>query len=385
MKILMFVTNPFTSDPRVYNEARALVKADFRVTVIAWDRDKQNPPSQTWDGIEIIRLRTRLLPQKHNFSSPLWVAPNMLLWQQQAFHQALKLHKEEPFDAIHCHDMDTLNIGVRLKKKLGLPLIYDAHEIYGYMMHRHFPHPIANLFLWWEKRLLPKVDRIINVGEAQKQYFTSITNKPIPLIRNCKPLQSLEYQPPDNHGDFTLLYIGGLAYQRGVMMLVHAAKDMAGVRCLIGGIGQQSYVAELEKECSKTSNVTFLGKVPFEEVIPMTKKVDCIFCMFDPTDLNNITGAPNKLFEAMVCGRPIICTKGTYSGEVTEQEKVGLSVEYTEAALKDAIIKLRDNPELREALGRNALNAAIRTYNWKRQETKLLELYQDVLAQRKSS
>jgi glycosyltransferase involved in cell wall biosynthesis len=83
----------------------------------------------------------------------------------------------------------------------------------------------------------------------------------------------------------------------------------------------------------------------------------------------------NKQFEAMVCGRPIICARGTYSGEVTEQEEVGLTVEYTEEALKQAIIKLRDNHGLREKLGRNALEAAITKYNWQNEEVKLLELY----------
>jgi len=46
--------------------------------------------------------------------------------------------------------------------------------------------------------------------------------------------------------------------------------------------------------------------------------------------------------------------------------------------LKEAIIKLRDDPELRERLGRNALKAAITKYNWERQEEKLLELYSDI-------
>ena len=82
----------------------------------------------------------------------------------------------------------------------------------------------------------------------------------------------------------------------------------------------------------------------------------------------------------MVCGRPIICTKGTYSGEVTEREEVGLTVEYNKEALKQAIIRLRDDPELKERLGRNALRAAITEYNWQRQEEKLIELYKGVIS-----
>ena len=377
MKVVMFLSNPFTNDARVYSEAKSLIQAGYEVTVIAWDRERQNPQRQNWDGIEVVRSRTRLGP-KYGFASWLWNGFNLILWQQQAYRYTLALSKKKRFDVIHCHDLDTLAIGTRLKRKLKIPLIYDAHEIYGYMRARTFGRWIASIFLWLEKRWITKADTIINVGGAQKRYFSSITDKPISVIMNCKRLQRLEYQPPDSVGDFTVLYIGVLHKGRAVRMLVQAAKELPGVRCLIGGIGQPGYVEALKEEWSKTPNVSFLGRVPFDEVIPMTMKTDVVFCMFDPGDPNSLIGMPNKLFEAMVCGRPIICTKGTYSGELTEQEEVGLVVEYSEQALKEAIIKLRDNPELREKLGRNALRMAITKYNWQKQEEKLLELYKSL-------
>jgi len=378
MNVLMFVSNAFAIDRRVYAEATSLLKAGYEVAVIAWDREKENPTRQSLDGIEVVRLRTRLLPKRYSFGSSLWVGFNLLLWQRQAYRRALILNREKHFDVIHCHDFDTLSIGTRLKRKLGLPLIYDAHEIYGYMMARTSGLRIARIFLWLEKRLVRKVDRIINVCEPQRRYFESITDKPVTIIMNCKPLQSLEYQPPDNQGDFTLLYIGSLHKGRAVPMLVRAAKDLPGVCCLIHGTGHPSYVQALKEECSKTSNVTLSGKVPFDEVIPMTKRADCVFSMSNPGDLNNRIGLGNRQLGAMVCGRPMFCTKGTYSGEVTEQEEAGLAVEYSEQALKEAIIKLRDNPELRERLGRNALKAAIAKYNWQKQEDKLIELYKSL-------
>ena len=376
MNILMFVSNPFTNDPRVYAEAKSLVKASHEVTVIAWDKEKQNPPRQNWDGIEVVRSSTRLT-LKYGFASWLWNGCNLLLWQRQAYRLALILHKERRFGVIHCHDLDTLAIGIRLKGKLRLPLIYDAHEIYGYMMARIFPLRVASIFLWLEKCLVRKVDRIINVHEAQNRYFSMITDRPISIIMNCKPLQSTEYQPLNNE-NFTLLYIGVLHRVRAIPMLVQAGKELPGVRCLIGGIGLPTYVQALKEACSKTSNVTFLGRIPFNEVIPMTMEADCVFFMVNPEDLNDRIALANKQFEAMVCGRPIICTKGTYSGEVTEQEEVGLAVEYSEQALKEAIISLRDNPDLRERLSRNALKAAITKYNWQKEEEKLLELYESL-------
>jgi glycosyltransferase involved in cell wall biosynthesis len=373
MKVIMFVSNPFTHDVRVYNEAQTLIRSGYEVTVIARDTGRESSPRQTWDGIEVVRLRTKL-PIKYGLASWLWNGLNLVLWQRQARREVLALNKEEHFDAINCHNLDTLAIGTGLKRKLGIPLIYDAHEMYAYMRMPNVPGWMVKALLWLEKRLVRKVDRIINVCEPQRRYFETITDKPITIIMNCKPLQGLEYQPPDNE-KFTVLYVGSLGPGRVVPMLVQAAKEVPGVRCLIGGIGQPAYVEALQQECARTSNVIFVGRVPIGEVIPMTGKADCVFFMADPADLNNRIALANKQFEAMVCGRPIICTKGTYSGEITEQEDVGLVVECSEQALREAIIKLRDDPQLRERLGKNALKAAIARYNWPKEEAKLLELY----------
>ena len=373
----MFVSNPFTNDPRVYNEAKSLVNAGYEVAVIARDWRRQNPPRENWDGIEVIRVTSFLSPWG-GFGRSLWNGIALLLWQWQAYRQALTLRKRGGLDIIHCHDFDTLLIGVRLKRKLRLPLIYDAHEIYGYMMLRTLPRWVANGSFWLEKRLVLYVDHIINVVEPQKSYFNGITEKPVSIIMNCKPLQGLEYEPPADEEVFAILYIGVLHQGRAVSMLVDAVAELPGVRCIIGGMGPVEYVREIEEKCDAVSNAEFVGRVAFDEVIPMTKMASAVFMMVNPQDLNNRIGLGNKQFEAMVCGRPIICTKGTYSGQLTEQEEVGLSVEYDKEALKQAIIRLRDDSELREKLGRNALRAAIAKYNWQRQEEKLLDVYRSV-------
>lgn len=369
----MLLGNPFTADPRVYREAISLVKAGHEVIVIARDIGGRNPPTQDWDGIAVRRVASRL-SSRHRLVWWWWNRLNSLLWQRQAIRQALALHRETPLAVVHCHDFDTLAIGIRLKRKLNVPLIYDAHEVWGYMVAKSLPQWRTNLLLKEERRMVRRVDRIINVCEPQKRYFASITDKPVSVIMNCKPLQSLQYEPPHDQ-DFTLLYIGGLHRGRAITMLVRAARNLEGVRCLIGGIGAPSYLQGLEEECSRTPNVMFVGRVPFDDVIPMTMKAHVIFCMFDPGNLNNRIGMPNKLFEAMVCGRPIICTTGTYAGELTEKEEIGLAVEYKEQALRDAIIRLRDAPAFRERLGRNALAAAIARYNWEKEQNKLLALY----------
>jgi len=368
----MTLSNPFVHDPRVYNEAITFTKAGHEVTVIAWDRKKENKEIDEKDGIKIIRVYNtffmKILPYDI-FRLPFWC--------KQGYKKALKFNQKKPIDIVHCHNLDTLPIGIKLKKKLGIPIVYDAHEIWGYMVSKDLPKPWADYYLWKEKNLLPKVDRIITVNEPLKEYFSKISNKKIILIMNSKPLQEKTYQQTKNE-KFTILYIGTLTKTRFIPELIDVIKDIQDVHCVIGGIGKKDFVEKIKNKIKNIENVEFIGKVPFEQVIPMTKKSDLIINMIDPGDLNMRNALTNKQFESMVCGRPIIVTRGTYPSEFTQKEKCGIIIDYNKKELKKAIIELKENKQKREELGKNALKAAIREYNWEKQEEKLIKLYKEI-------
>ena len=372
MKILMILANPFTHDPRVYNEAISLIKKGHKVTVLAWDKRKENPSLETKDGIEIIRS------YNSKFMSFLpYDIFRLHFWWYKGYKDALELQKKKHFDVIHCHDLDTLPVGVKLKKKLGIPLVYDAHEIWGYMISRDLPKIWANLYLFLEKGLIKNVDEIITVNEPLEDYFKSITNKPITIIMNCKPLQGTKYEPTKNNV-FRIIYIGTLEKPRFLLELIDVVKVISNLECIIAGGGNSKYIEALKNKCKKTQNVKYIGKIPMDQVLPMTKKADVIICMTSPDDPNNSRALANKQFEAMVSGRPVICTKGTYPGEFTLKNKCGLSADFNKQSLKEAIVELRDKPKLCEELGKNALKAAIEKYNWKKQEEKLKRAYEKI-------
>ena len=369
----MTLSNPFTHDPRVYNEAQSLIDAGHKVTVFAWDRKNKNKKKELFDDIKIIRSSNtsfmNLIP---------YDIFRLFFWWKKAVKEIELIHDENHFDVIHCHNLDTLPIGVSLKKKFGLPLVYDAHEIWGYMVSRDLPKVWANYYLFKEKRLMKYVDKIVTVNKPLKNYFSKISHKPITLVMNAKPLMGKKYIPSNNEM-FTLLFIGNLSKSRFLHELVDVVSEFSDIRCIIGGMGsKKDYVEKLKDKCKKANNVQFIGKVPIHEVLPMTQKADVIVCMTNPTDSNNSIATANKQFEAMVSGRPIICTKDTYPGEFTEKYNVGLTCKYEKNDLKNAIIKLKEYTNLREQLGRNALNKAVEEFNWKKQEKKLVDLYENL-------
>jgi len=368
----MILSNPFMVDPRVYKEATSLVEVGHEITVLVWDRKRDYEPESTVDGIKIIRI--------HN-EGMMKILPNDLFrnrfWWRRAYKKGLELYKNDfKFDVVHCHDLDTLQSGVWLKEKIGMKLIYDAHEIFGYMIARNLPKFIANYALSMEKKLVKNVNQIITVNEPLGEYFKSITDKPIEIVMNCKDLIGREYKPPKNDV-FTIVYIGILHKNRMFPELVDILGKMEDVRFIIAGKKENLY-DEVEKRCKNYKNVEFLGTISFSKVIPKTLESDVVICMVNPSDLNNKIGLANKQFEAMVCGRPIICSKGTYSGNMTEKLVCGLTVEYKEGKIQEAITNLKNNPKLCRKLGENGLKAAIDKYNWNKQKEKLLKIYEKI-------
>ncbi|GAI07390.1 unnamed protein product [marine sediment metagenome] len=149
MHILMILSNPFTHDPRVYNEAKSLIKVGHEATVLARDRQNENPPREVRDGMLIRRIyNTRFI------SMLPYNVFDLYFWWNKGYDDALKLYKEKPFDVIHCNDLAILPIGVKLKKKYGSPLIYDAYDLWGYMIMVDLPKWWANYYFWKEKRFI---------------------------------------------------------------------------------------------------------------------------------------------------------------------------------------------------------------------------------------
>ena len=369
----MILSKDFLTDPRVNNEATSLVASGHKVTVIMWDRHNIFESESIVNEIKVLRIQTKGFMR--------WLPSDIIrnpFWWWKAYKKGLYIYKKNfRFDVVHCHDLDTLQAGVLLKKKLGCKLVYDAHEIFGYMIENNVPNFVVKYSFKMEKKLVKNIDYLITVNEPLEKYFKEITNKPITIVMNCKELIIKEYQPPENN-IFIICYIGVLNKMRMFPELVDIVGKIKDIKFIIAGKKEDLY-DEVEERCKKYDNVEFLGTIPSDEVVKKTLECNAIICMFDPEIRINQIGLPNKIFDAMATGRPVIVTKNMYySDEFVEKEKCGLSASYNGEDICNAIIKLRDNLELCEELGRNGLKAAKIKYNWDKQKVKLLGVYEEM-------
>ncbi|VVB60898.1 Glycosyl transferases group 1 [uncultured archaeon] len=242
------------------------------------------------------------------------------------------------------------------------------------MIEKTMPTSIAKISFLIEKRLIKNVDHIITVNDPLKTFFSKITHHAIDIVMNCGEVIASTYSPPKNPL-FTVSYFGILDSSRMFPKIVEYLGTIENIQFLIAGKKARLY-DEVEKVSKKYSNIIFLGSIPYNQVIEKTLDCNVILCMLDPEEKNNQVGLPNKIFEAMLTGRPVIVTKGLYCSKLVEAENCGVSVEYNLDEVKKSIMILRDNPKQCEELGKNGLNAAIREYNWEKQKKTLLAVYE---------
>ncbi len=119
-----------------------------------------------------------------------------------------------------------------------------------------------------------------------------------------------------------------------------------------------------------------LNGVPYDEITKNMLNADLTIALYDPTIPNNKYASPNKLFESMASGIPIIVNDDTPMANIVKDENCGLIVRFeNNKALKQAIISIKNDQALQQKLGNNGRKAYTNKYNWAIMEKRLMGIY----------
>lgn len=369
MKIIMLLSNPFKPDPRVYKEAKTLVKHGHEVTVLAWDRECGLPKTEVINGIKVRRIR-----QKAPYGKFLSLVPLMFMF----WFRCLAFLLKEKFSIVHCHDFDTVIPGLIVAKIKRRQVIYDVHDYYPYMIVRRVPNFVVQTLDKFEGLVLKRVDGVITTDDKRGHLLLKKRAKKVTCVMNCVDLN--KYRSPIKVGPsayLKIVYIGALLQDRGIEHVIEAVSSLEGVTLTIAGFGadKEFLVERIPKE---SKNIRFIGEVHPSEVPNILSQHDLTFALYDPSILNNRFASPNKLFEAMAIGMPIIANDVGVLGSILKEEECGLIMRYGDIdGLRDAIIKLKNDVKLRVKLGKNGRRAVEQKYNWEMASEKLIGAYRD--------
>ena len=372
MNVLMLLTNPFKPDPRVHMEARSLVSAGHKVTILCWDRGEGYPREEVVDGIKIIRI-----PAKAAYGKPKDYAKGYFKYNIGV----LKFAKGASFDAIHANDFDTLPLAFLLKKLHGWKVVYDSHDHYSSMISDVVPARVAKFVRQIEKFLAKRVDARIAATEALgKALFSPLSFFP---IMNAKELEDYKIDKDKIEslrqeyglvGKFVIVYIGILKIWEPIPQLIEAVKNNPNVYLLLGGDGPHKGI--ILGKIGDAENIKYIGWVKKEDIPKYTLLSDIIVLPSDNKKEYTRIAVGNKILEGMAAGKPIIAGKGTEGGRIVEECKSGMVCEFSDVeCISKSIEKLRKDKKLYEFFAKNSKSCAESKYNWAEMEKKLLKLY----------
>jgi glycosyltransferase involved in cell wall biosynthesis len=290
------------------------------------------------------------------------------------------------FDVLVANDLDTLLPNYLIARMKKLPLVYDSHEYFTgvpELQKRNFVRGVWKLI---EKNIFPKLRHVMTVSESvAEMYEKEYGVRPV-VIRNCarstagiNPLPAHEL--PKKEGQMLLIYQGGgINIERGGEELIEAVSRLNNVSLLIAGGGDViNSLKDLASRLNCTDRVRFIDRMPWNKLMRYTKSADAGLTLDKDTNPNYRFSLPNKLFDYISAGIPVIAGDLAEVTKIIREYNCGLIIpEVTPDEIVKAVKKLTDDPENLNKLRQNAVNAS-GYLNWETESEKVKKFYYGIL------
>jgi glycosyltransferase involved in cell wall biosynthesis len=388
LKVCMHVLGAARNDRRVMREATALLEAGFAVSIVDVEGQRNQPVEEEIHGICV----------KHILMPNSFIATRFTRWALFRAAQLLLLGTlrliQTPADIYHAHDVTGLPacyIAARLRRKL---LIYDAHELPLAELSNGLFYQMRTLLAYLLARMVSRCAGVITVSPPILQELRNRYHIPVvSLVRNILPYRTV----PKSDRLRQLLGLGPevriALYQghlqpldRGLETLIRSAAFLEpDIVIVMMGKGNRTAQSEFEALIASegvADRVKIIPPVPYEELLDWTVSAD-LGLVVQPPDysLNVKLCLPNKLFEFLMAGLPVLASRLDAVTEVIKIYEVGQIVSSLAPTDVGAAINamLADGDALAR-MRRNALNAAQQDLCWEKESKRLIHFYREILA-----
>jgi len=373
-----------TFDSRVKRTLTALLADGYQVSVLAPSSEIGSLLEQN-DNLTFIpiHLRTR---SRVNAG---WI--NKSAQYIEYTFRALSYLSKWKADVVHCHDLETLPMGVIAKYLFRSKVVYDSHELWtGYDFH-----PWILRFYWFlETLLIPKCAGVICTTDVHATILSETYKIPLPTVIWNSPNPCL---PKENRSLLNLLepkykklvadnnlkllaHIGCIGPARGTDILIKAMEHVsAGVLVFIGpNLETRRIFAALVEKLNLTDRVTFIAPVPPEDVVPIVATSYIGVVNDQKRNLHPYYNGPNKFFEALMAGIPVVVSDFPVMGRLVKEFSIGEVVdEKSPESVAKGINRLIDDHDFYQMSKKNVLKFQ-KIYSWDRQQERYHLFYSSI-------
>lgn len=301
--------------------------------------------------------------------------------------RALRLLWRARPQVVHFHDPELIPLGILLRLR-GCKVIYDVHEdvprqtMGKYWIPVVLRWPVAQAMAaleWLAGRAFNAVVPATPTIAARFPPARTVLVQNFPIQAE---LVASEPQVYRNRPDM-FTYVGGIADIRGGREMVEAVDHMEsypGAHLeMAGGIGPEGFAQEL-RELPGWSRVRYRGQLGRRDVASMLGHARAGLVLFHPLP-NHVDAQPNKLFEYMSAGLPVIASDFPLWRQIVAGASCGLLVDpMNPHAIAKAMCWILDHPDEAQQMGANGRQAVHDRFNWAQESSRLLEMYRRLLA-----
>jgi len=385
-RILMILENSsYPGDPRPRRESLTLQRAGYEVSIIAASRGGQ-PRHEVMDGVHVFRYRACYS------QGGAWGYMLEFAWALVAtFAISLRVWWKRGFDVIHAHNPPDIFVLLALfYKPFGKKFVFDHHDLAPEMYDAHFNGGSRLMFralVFFEKLSCRVADHVIATNESYKAMEIErggVRPECITVVRNGPDLDRVKLTAPDPQlrakAPTIFGYVGVMGHQDGLDYLVRSLRHLVydlertDFYCIAVGDGVAlEGLRQLAKELGVQDYILFTGFVSEEDLMRYLSTADI---MVDPDPSNPFTDRSTmiKMSEYMALTKPIVAFD-LPEHRVTSQDAALYAKANDEGDFARQLVRLMDDPQLREEMGRRGRRRVESHLSWPHQEKCLLSAY----------
>lgn len=361
------------NDSRASKEITSLKNNNYNVVVIGWDRDKK---IKDYNNVVINnnKIESKFFKFKAGYGESKKTIIGLLFFQIWLFFILLFNHKKYTY--IHACDFDCGFVSMIISKLFKKKLVYDMYDYYT--DSRPMPKKIEKIVNNLENKVINCAEVAIICGDWRKEQIKFANPKKIAVIHNTPDIRNIENKKimKSSSNKIKIGYVGILQDHRLLIEVLEKIKNNKKYELHIGGFGKyENYINELAE---KYNNVYFYGSLPYDEVLCLEQECDILFATYDPEIKNHKYSAPNKIYEAMALGKPIIVCDDTGIDKLVLNEKIGTSIKYNAESFIESLDYLAKNKNVSQEMGFKAKELYNRKYNWLSMEKELINIYNEL-------
>lgn len=369
-RVCIIRSNPVRPDSRVEKEAWSLAKAGYDVHILAWDRDTDVKETDDFVQVADARIPITRLGYKATYGEG---TKNLKAYLSFQFSMRKWLRKH-PFDIVHACDFDTAffsNGVVRRKKE---KFVFDIFDFL-------FGEPEGIVQKTVKKVQLKIIDRadatIICTEERRKQIAGSVPKK-LTVIHNTPAAAQIGQSEnrTEQTGRVKIVYVGILQDFRLLKEIAEAVSENNGIELHIGGFGKyEEFFTDMAK---RFDNIYFYGRLTYDQTLSLESECDIMLAVYDPSIENHRFAAPNKFYESLMLGKPVVMVKNTGMSQAVESNGIGTLIEYSKEGFVDGINKLIEAKSEWQEMGEKMKKLYHEQYCWDEMERRLIQTYAEL-------